>query len=214
MMQNAAILWHVSLLVPPERKALALGAVGLVKVVPIVGFSLLGGVVADAIDRRKLMLLMQTLMTVFAAVLATLTFRGGASFASVCLLTALTSAAFAFDAPARQSLVPALVPAKDFPNAISLNTILFQSASVVGPACAGPVIAVLGLGWVYLLNAISFLAVIVSLQLMRDVPQRAPDHGNDVSLKAAFEGLRFVFQAPMIRSTMLLDFFATFFSSA
>src|SRR5262245_5258351 len=153
MMQNAAILWHVSLLVAPEKKALALGAVGLVKVIPIVVFSLVGGVVGDAVDRRKMMLLMQTLMTVLAGVLAYLTFSGAASFASVCVLTAASSAAFAFDNPARQSLVPALVPAKHLPNALSLNSILFQAGSVAGPGLAGIVMGSMGIGWVYLINA-------------------------------------------------------------
>ncbi len=213
MMQNAAVLWHVSLLVPVDHRALALGAVGLVKIVPIVGFSMIGGVVADALDRRKLMLIMQSLMTVFAAALAFLTFQGGEKLWSVYLLTALNSAANAFDGPARQSLVPALVPAKDFPNAISLNMVQFQTASVFGPSLAGIVIATLGIGWVYAINAISFLAVIVGLLAMREVPERKGERG-EVSLRAAVEGLRFVFRSPMIRSTMLLDFFATFFSSA
>jgi MFS family permease len=75
-MQNAAILWHVSILVPADRRALALGMVGLVRIVPIVVFSLISGVAADAFDRRRLMLITQTIMALVAAVLAVLTFRG------------------------------------------------------------------------------------------------------------------------------------------
>jgi MFS family permease len=213
MMQNAAILWHVTQLVPVADRPLALGMVGAVKIVPIVLFSLLGGVVADALDRRKLMLVMQCLMTVFAAVLALLTFTGREALWSIYLLTALNSAANSFDGPARQAMLPALVPPKDFPNAISLNTVHFQVASVVGPWLAGVVIAWLGMGWVYALNAASFLAVILNLVRMRDVPERQ-GAASAVSLHSALEGLRFVFRTPMIRSTMLLDFFATFFSSA
>ena len=213
MMQNAAVLWHVTQLVPEKDRPMALGAVGLVKLVPIVVFSLIGGVVADAVDRRKLMLVMQSLMTVFAAALALLTFLEIEALWSVYLFTALTSAANSFDGPARQSMIPALVPKKDFPNAISLNTIHFQVASVVGPLLGGVVIATLGEAWVYTLNAASFLAVIWGLLRMRDVPQRAGTK-SDVSLKSALEGLTFVFRSPMIRSTMLLDFFATFFSTA
>jgi MFS family permease len=213
MMQNAAILWHVTQLVPVEKRPLALGAVGMVKIVPIFVFSLAGGVVADALDRKKLMLVMQSLMAIFAAILAVLSFTGKEALWSIYLLTALNSAANTFDGPARQSMIPALVPPKDFANAISLNTIHFQVASVVGPWLSGIVIASLGMGWVYALNAVSFLAVIVNLLRMRDVPPRQ-GAGVEVSLRSAVEGLRFVFRTPMIRSTMLLDFFATLFSTA
>jgi MFS family permease len=179
MMQNAALLWQVSLLVPADRKGIALGLVGLVKVVPIVFFSMLSGVVADAWDRRRLMLMTQIAATLVAVALAVLTFRGLTVVWPVYVLAAVGAAVGAFDLPARNALVPSLVPRQHLPNAISLNTIMFQTASVVGPSLGG-------------------------LLITRD----------DVSLHAALEGLRFVFRSPLIRSTMLLDFFATFFSSA
>jgi len=215
-MQNAALLWHVSLLVSPERKGLALGAVGLVRVVPIIIFSLISGVVADAWDRRKLMLLTQTGSAIVAIGLAAIALLDIRSLTAVYALAALSSAVGAFDLPARQSLVPSLVPREDLPNAISLNTIMQQSSQVLGPALGGIVIATTNVGWAYVFNAISFLAVIIALLMMRGVPSR-PEKStekDDVSLHAALEGLRFVFRSPLIRSTMLLDFFATFFSSA
>ncbi len=214
MMQSAAILWHVSLLVPPEQKGLALGAVGLVRVVPIVIFSLAGGVVADAMNRRKVLLLTQAAMTLFAAVLAVITLRGSTALWPLYLLTSLGAAAGAVDNPARQSLFPNLVPRKHLSNAISLNTIMFQVASVLGPTLGGLLIANANIGWVYVLNAVSYLAVIASLLLMRGVPAHSPGSQHDLSLTAALDGLRFVFRAPLIRSTMLLDFFANFFASA
>ena len=217
MMQNAALLWHVSLLVAPDRKGLALGMVGLVRVVPIMVFSMISGVVADAWDRRKLMLFTQIAATVVAAVLATLTFRGLAQVWPIYVLAALGSAVGAFDLPARGALVPTLVPRQHLPNAISLNTIMFQTASVVGPSLGGMLIASTGVGWVYVANAVSFGFVIVALLMMREVPAHptsASGSRDEVSLHAAMEGLRFVFRSPLIRSTMLLDFFATFFSSA
>jgi MFS family permease len=217
MMQNAALLWHVSLLVPPERKGLALGLVGLVRVVPVVVFSLISGVVADAWDRRRLMLFTQVAATLVAAALAILAFRGLTAVWPIYLLAALGSAVGAFDLPARNALVPSLVPREHLPNAISLNTIMFQTASVVGPSLGGILIAAAGVGWVYVANAISFSFVIVALLMMRDLPAKASSASgsrDDVSLHAALEGLRFVFRSPLIRSTMLLDFFATFFSSA
>jgi MFS family permease len=214
MMQSAAILWHVSLLVPPDMKGLALGAMGLVRLVPVLIFSLVSGVVADTVDRRRLMLCSQTVMTLIAIILSVLTFRGLEALWIVYVLAALNSAAWAFDGPARQALIPNLVPREHLPNAISLNAIMFQTASVVGPSLAGIVIAALGTAWVYVVNAITFLAVIGALLLMQKVPTRAEGSGNTISWRAAVEGFRFVFGAPLIRSSMLLDFFATFFASA
>src|SRR5215471_10460132 len=121
LMQTAAILWHVSLLVSPERKALALGFVGLVRVAPIIVFSMISGMAADVWDRRKLMILTQSSSTVVAILLATLSFRGLHDVWPIYLLSALGASAGAFDLPARQSLVPMLVPREHLPNAISLT---------------------------------------------------------------------------------------------
>jgi MFS family permease len=217
MMQNAALLWHVSLLVPPDQKALALGYVGLARLVPVILFSLVSGVVADAWDRRKLMLSTQIAAAGVASTLAVLTFREATPVWPIYLLAACSAAVGAFDLPARHSLVPMLVPRHHLPNALSLNMIMFQTASVIGPAVAGLVIAWSHVGWVYVVNAVSFACVMVALLMMRDVPPHpveGKDAGEAISIKAALEGLRFVFRAPLIRSTMLLDFFATFFSSA
>jgi MFS family permease len=217
MMQNAALLWHVSLLVPADRKGLALGMVGLVRVLPIIVFSMISGVVADAWDRRRLMLGTQVAATAVAIALGVLAFRGTTAVWPLYVLAALGSAVGAFDLPARNSLMPTLVPREHLPNAISLNTIMFQTASVLGPSIGGLLIAATNVGWAYIANAISFAFVVVALLMMRDVPGRPKgEEGSrdDISFHAAIEGLRFVFRAPLIRSTMLLDFFATFFSSA
>jgi MFS family permease len=158
-------------------------------------------------------------------VLAAVTFRGLTSVWPIYLLAACSSGAGAFDLPARQALVPTLVPRAHLPNAISLNTIMIQIASVAGPALGGLIIGTVGVAWVYAFNAFSYLMVIGALLLMRDddaserqpsgrSPDAAAQDRADFSLRAALEGLRFVFRSPLIRSTMLLDFFATFFSSA
>lgn len=215
LMQNATVLWHVSTLVPDDQKGLALGLVGLVRIFPIIIFSLWGGVLADAADRRRVMLITQSLMTLFATTLAFLTFNGLREVWPIYLLTACSAAAGAFDNPARQSLIPNLVPREHLPNAISLNSIMHQTASVIGPALGGLIIAQFGIAWVYAYNAASFLAVIGAVLAMQNVPPRPKeDKPPEVSLRAMGEGLRFVFSAPLIRSTMLLDFFATFFASA
>jgi MFS family permease len=215
-MQNAALLWHVSLLAPPGRKGLALGMVGLVKIVPIIAFSMVAGVVADAHNRRRVMLVTQSCAALVALSLAFTTWHGTAALWPIYALAALGGGVNAFDLPARQSLIPTLVRREHLPSAISLNTIVMQSAAVTGPALGGFLIAAGGLTIVYLADALSFGFVIAGLLAMRDVPERpdAAQAGNDVSWRAAREGLRFVFRAPLIRGTMLLDFCATFFSSA
>src|ERR1041384_52635 len=213
-MQTAAILWHVSLLAAPGRKALALGLVGAAQVVPIIAFSLLSGVVADALDRRKVMLATQTIMALFAATLAGLTFGGLRAVWPIYLLAALSSSASSFDGPARQALIPNLVPREHLASAIGLNTLMFQFASVLGPTLAGLVIASAGLAWVYVANALSFLMVIAALLVMRARPRATDAPASPITWAAAREGLRFVFAQPIVRSTMLLDFIATFFASA
>jgi predicted MFS family arabinose efflux permease len=163
------------------------------------------------------MLFTQTGSAIVALALAWLTFRGLSAVWPIYALAALSSAVGAFDLPARQALLPMLVPREHLPNAISLNTTMMQTASVAGPALGGLMIASTGLGWAYVVNAISFGCVILALVAMRNLPAREKSQAgqrDDVSLHAALEGLRFVFRAPLIRSTMLLDFFATFFSSA
>ena len=104
-MQAAAMLWHVSLLVPGHRRALALGFVGLARIGPILLFSLISGVAADALNRRTVMLVTQSLMAILAAVLATLTLRGLPAVWPIYALAACSSAAGAFDLPARQALL-------------------------------------------------------------------------------------------------------------
>ncbi|MCX6543941.1 MAG: MFS transporter [Acidobacteria bacterium] len=217
MMQTAAILWHVSLLAPAGHKGLALGMVGLVRFLPIVLFSMVSGVVADVYDRRRVMLITQSVMAVLAFVLGLLAWTGLQSLWPIYLLAGLTAIAGSFDSPSRQALVPNLVPRGDLPNAISLNTIMFQIAAVAGgPAFAGAML--LGdIAWAYWLNAISFLFVMAALLMMREVQGRGTRdrlERPELTVRAAMDGLRFVFAQPLIRSSMLLDFFATFFASA
>ena len=213
-MQTAAVLWHVSLLAAPGRKGLALGLVGASQVVPIIAFSILSGVVADALDRRKVMLVTQSTMAVFAAGLAALTVGGLGTVWPIYLLAALSSGAASFDGPARQALIPNLVPRADLANALGLNTLMFQIAAVGGPTLAGLVIATAGIAWVYAINALSFLTVIAALLVMRTRPRVGEGTAARLTWSSAREGFRFVFAQPIVRSTMLLDFVATLFASA
>lgn len=211
-MQLVAINWHVYLL---TKSPLALGGVGLVRVLPIIFCSLAGGVVADAVNRKRLMLISQCVMLASAAALAGLTAAGRESLWPIYLLTAIASAAIAFDNPARQAMLPTLVPAEDFPNAVSLGIVVFNSATIVGPALAGLLLSVRGPALIYALNAVSFVAVIVALLLIRASGRAAVENEvAQLNLNALREGLRFVWRTPIIVQTMMLDFIATFFASA
>jgi MFS family permease len=212
-MQIAAINWHIYLL---TRSSLALGGVGLVRVVPIILCSLAGGVVADVFDRKRLMIITQCVMMISAAVLAYITASGLRTIWPIYGLTALASAAMAFDSPARQSLLPMLVPEQDFPNAASLGLAQFQASTVIGPALAGLLLAAHGPALIYIVNAGSFLAVIVALLMVRatGLPSRSAEEAASLSWSSLVEGLRFVWRTPIIVQTMTLDFIATFFASA
>jgi MFS family permease len=215
-MQVVAINWHVYLL---TKSPLALGFVGLTRVVPIVFFSLWGGVVADRYDRRRVMIVTQIAMTAVARGLAGLTFARRETLGLLYLLNGLGAAAVAFDGPSRQALIPRLVPPEDLPGALSLNLSVFQAALIGGPALAGLFIAqagsgTRGLATIYLLNALSFLAVIFALATMRTSGAPEPTSGKVQMGLALAEGLRFVFKTPLMVWTMGLDFLATFFSGA
>ena len=210
-MQLVAINWHVYLL---TKSPLALGAVGLVRVLPIIWCSLVGGVVADAFDRKRLMLAAQSVMLTSAGVLAAVTAVGLSSVWPIYLLTAIASAASAFDNPARQALLPSLVPERDFQNAVSLGLIAFQVAMIAGPALGGLLLNARGPAIVYAINSASFLAVIIALLLMRVRGRASGEGAAQVNIRALRDGLRFVWRTPIIVQTMTLDFVATFFASA
>jgi MFS family permease len=232
-MQSVAIHWHVYLL---THSPLALGLVGLTRVLPIIAFSLWGGIVADRADRKKVMLIAQSAMAAISLVLAVLTTSGRETLAALYVLNGLLAAASAFDNPARQALVPRLVPPEDLPGALALNLTMFQAALIIGPGLAGLMIAGHGTGLlagpahlagagagtgtaalalIYALNALSFLAVIAALLTMRTSGVVAAEGGvHEPPLAALRAGLRFVLTTPIMVWTMALDFFATFFAGS
>lgn len=208
-MQQAAVAWQIYLL---SHSPVALGLIGLVRIVPVILFSLGGGVVADVVDRRKLLLATQTILLTLSAILSVLTFSHTVQLWMIYALTALAAGALAFDNPGRQALVPNLVPAHHLANALSLYGTGFQVATVLGPSLAGLIIAGFGVGTVYLVDAVSFLAVLAALVAIHPPPVRGAI--SRVSIGAAIEGLRFVRNTPVIMYLMLLDFVVTFFGSA
>lgn len=229
-MQLIAINWHVFALLRNQTfvisvlgrefelgaEALGLGTLGLVRVIPIILFALLGGILADTRDRRRLLIGVQAAAAVFSAILAALTLTDRISIPIIYLLTAAGSAVFAFEEPARQSLTPNLVPRHHFANAVSLDTLLWYLSSVLGPALAGVLVGAFDVGLVYVIDAISFGAVIVSLLMMDYRGKASADNGLAAGLgwQSLVEGLRYTYRTRLIWSTMLLDFWATFFSSA
>ena len=211
-MQITALFWHICVLTGVANP-LALGGIGLARILPIILFSFISGTVADTFNRRTILFITQSLLTLIALALAALTFLGAIRLWHIYALTALQAAVVAFDLPARQALTPNLLPAKDLPNAFSMNSIAQNTGSVVGPMLAGVVIATLGQAYTYFFNAISFLAVLAALLVIGHVAQEK-HHAARVDLSTTRAGFRFIFSRPIIFSTMLLDFVATFFASA
>lgn len=211
-MQVWALFWHIRML---TDQPIALGGIGLARILPIIVFSLIGGAVADVANRRNVLFITQSVMGLVALALALLTFNGTIALWHIYALTAIQALAVAFDTPARQSLVPNLVPARDLPNAFSMSSLAAQIGSIVGPALSGLVIAYFGQAFTYLFDAVSFLALLFALLLMGKVAQeRLLAARPAVSLASIKEGIQFIAGHPIILSTMVLDFFATFFSSA
>ncbi len=211
-MQTWALFWHIRTL---TEAPIALGGVGMARIFPIIIFSLIGGSLADALNRRTLMFFTQSVMMLSALALTLLTLGGHIALWHMYTLTAIQAFAIAFDSPARQSLVPNLVPAKDLPNAFSMNSIAFQTGSIVGPALSGLVIAYWGQAATYFLNALSYLAIFAALIMIGPIAQQTnATVRKALSVAAIREGIQFIINQPLILSTMLIDFSATFFSSA
>jgi MFS family permease len=225
-MQVVAVNWHIYVL---TRSPIALGFVGLTRVVPIIVFSLWGGIVADKRDRRWVMFGAQLVMAGAALSLSLLTFAGRETLSAIYCLNAISAAAWAFDNPARQALIPRLVPVEELPGALSLNLTGFHTALIAGPALAGVLIAGQGTGWlpgalaggraglawIYALNALSFLGVLVVLASLKTSGKpRLEASTGESSRSALAAGLRFVFTTPIMVWTMSLDFFATFFAGS
>jgi len=163
-MQNVALAWLVLSL---SGSPLAIGALAFWRFVPFTLFSLAAGVVADRLETRKLVMATQAAAMVISIALAVVTLTGTATLPIVYVLAALGGVALAFDAPGRQSLTFQLVGRRELPNAVALNSGLFNGSRVIGPAIAGLIIAAVGTGACFVINAFSFLAVLAALAIVR-----------------------------------------------
>lgn len=181
---------------------LALGLIGFLQQGPVFFLSVFGGTIADRVDRRRLIIATQTIFLVQAATLAFLTFSGIAEVWHVAVLAFIYGVANAVDIPTRSSFTVELVGRDDLQSAISLNSMMFNMARIVGPAVAGIVIAAVGEAWCFAINAVSYVAVLASLLMMQMARYVRPAE-RARPLADLIEGFRFVRNSREIRTALL-----------
>lgn len=207
-MQTVAIAWQIYEI---THNPASLGLIGVANLIPILLFSLIGGLTADKIDRKKLLVFSQIIMSTLAFILFTLTSSNLINPWIIYFILILNSTTQSFSIPARQTILPHLVPKNLFMNAVSLNTLQRQFATMVGPAIAGILIGSFGVPSVYLFNALSFVFFIGAVIFIKLLVQREEVEFNLNSIKT---GVKFVLSTPILYTTMILDFLATFFGTA
>jgi MFS family permease len=195
MQQTAAGFLIYELTHSPAYLGYAVFAMG----VPPWLFMMYGGVLADRIARRTLLIITQTVMMTLALILSALTFLHLIQAWHIIVLAFGLGVANAFDAPARQAFVRELVAPEDMTNAIALNSAMFNSATSIGPAVSGVTYALVGPAWCFTINAVSFMAIIIALSLMRISPLPKPVQRNSMGSDLK-EGMRFIFNHSMIRT--------------
>ncbi|EKD90964.1 MAG: major facilitator superfamily MFS_1 [uncultured bacterium] len=207
-MQVVAVSWELYQL---THSASSLGLLGLSEFIPVILFALVGGIAADKFNRKKILIFSQIGLAIMAGVLSIASIEGITSPLLIYIVMAVSGVGMAFNMPARQGVLPHLVPRKYFMNAVSLNTLQRQTAIIVGPAVAGFMIALYGVETIYIFNAITFLILIMTL-----LPIKIPAHEKkaDFDWKSVMHGLKFVKSNQVLYSTMILDFLATFFGTA
>ena len=227
MMHGTAMGWLIYVLTKSEQQ---LGNISAVRTFPIVLFSLLGGVLADRHSKRGILVITQICFMMLALVLAALVFLDLIRVWQIVVVGALFGLGMAFDIPARQAFVAEMVGPKDLTNAIALNSSVFNTANIIGPAIGGLVmgaftgtadklnaadtsIAMHGIGWCFLINGLSFVAVIAGLMMMRIKPQ--PMARQTVpALRQAVESLSIVARKPALRGLLALVAIMAVFGSS
>ncbi len=199
-MQSIAEAWLVYRL---TGSAALLGLLGFVSQIPIFLLSPAGGLAADRWPRRSMVIATQIASMTLAFILAALTLTGRIKIWEIITLATLLGVVNAFDVPGRQSFLIEMVGRDDLLNAIALNSSMFNLARLVGPAIAGFLVAVVGEGWCFFLNGVSYLAVIAGLLLMRDLNQ-TQSHDGSAPLEKLREGIRFARHTRPIRALLIL----------
>ena len=190
---------------------LALGVLSLVQLVPILVFALGGGAVADAVDRRRLLLVTQLGLTASSLALFLLALQPAPSIAAIYAVAFVAAGFGAVDQPARASAIPRLVPPERLPAAISMNQLVFNGAAVIGPAIGGILLATAGVAAGYLVDVVTFVAAIVAVLMIRPIPP-APG-ATRPSIGAIVEGLRFARRRRPVLTTFIVDINAMVFGS-
>ena len=195
-----------------SRSTAITGLVGLAQAASLLILSPLGGAYADRLDRRRLLMVTQVLALIVAGGLAVLTEAGKATTADVLLCVLLTTAAATFDQPARQALIPAMIPREELPQAFALLNPSREVAVLLGPALAGLLIAVHGPGLMYAADAATYAVLVVVLGLIR-TPRLVPDARQQPVWRTIAQGAAFVHRRPLIWLMMSLDLSATVFGA-
>ncbi|MCU1271700.1 MAG: major facilitator superfamily transporter [Acidobacteriaceae bacterium] len=187
-MQNVAQAWLVYRL---TGSSLLLGSVGFASQFPVFLASPLGGIVADRYNRHRVVIATQTASMILALILAGLTLWHVVTVPEIFVLAALLGIVNAFDIPGRQAFLVEMVGREDLMNAIALNSSMFNGARIIGPAIAGILVAKIGEGWCFFANAVSYIAVLIGLLMMRVPPRPHRQHGSPIA--HMIEGFRWVY---------------------
>lgn len=192
--------------------AVWLGAVGFVRSFPLIILSMVGGTVADRVPKQRILYVTQSIMVLVSLSLGTLTYLGVIQVWHVLVLTALSGTAQAFDQPARNSLVPSLVPKEHLHRAISLNAIAFNGAAAFGPSLTGLIVPLIGLAGCFFLNALTFGAVFTALALMKFPENPGRSAGRQSMGRDLADGLRMIFKTPVVLALISMAGVNSFFA--
>ncbi|ABX06878.1 MAG TPA: MFS transporter [Herpetosiphon sp.] len=204
-------VYRLASAIPGANPAIFLGLIGLFQFIPLLLLALRAGLLADRVDRRRLMLVTQSILMGLSLVLAVLSWFGLINLWLLYGIMIIFFSTKTFDLPARQALIPRLVPREVLPTALSLNMIAWQIGNIAGPALGGWFVSY-SIALVYLIDAISYGVVVLNLWQMRG--NYAPTEVKPIIKGSMWEGLHFVRRTPIIWSTMVLDFIATFCGAA
>jgi MFS family permease len=199
-MQTVAQSWLVYRM---TGSSLLLGLVSFAGQIPVFPMAPLAGMVADRLNRRKVVIATQTASMILAFILAFLTLKGIVTVWEVVVLASLMGVVNSFDIPARQAFLVEMVGREDLMNAIALNSSMFNGARIIGPAIAGVLVASIGEGWCFFANAVSYIAVIAGLIVMR-MPHKKRERELATAFEHIAEGFRFVRKTAPIRALMQL----------
>ena len=205
-MRLVAVAWQVFEI---TGSTVAVGLVGLVEVIPLITVSIVGGSYVDTSDRKRIIAVAQVALMLCSGLLAIMSLTGTITLLWIYVLTGIASAFNAIDRPARSSLLPHVVPEGKLTAAMALRQVLFQTTTIIGPAIGGILVATISVGWVYLIDAISFSAALFVLRWIPSIPVPEAMAGNRLS--AIKEGLSFATRTPVLLSIFVIDLVAMIF---